>query len=255
MSFKAPTFLLGLALIAQVVALVPAEIVTYGDRDAFCAATGAIPQPPLPDLGLIPGGDEAMVTFGDLTYSVSPPSTGFYVSEGSADVSWTPLLPGSQIAINGPENLNVDVAVPVFAIGFLFLEPGESASGQGCQAPCHDTTFQVTLLSGDTAVGSFEFNRPEDRPAFVGVSADEPFDRIEIRDLTGTIDNEYFGRFYTEGAGCWGDLDGDHDVDLADLAALLASYLRCSYGDADGDGDTDISDLAMVLARYEQPCP
>jgi hypothetical protein len=54
---------------------------------------------------------------------------------------------------------------------------------------------------------------------------------------------------------CPGDLDGDGDVDLADLAQLLANYGMTSGaeyedGDLDGDGDVDLSDLAALLANY-----
>ncbi|MCK4871990.1 MAG: VCBS repeat-containing protein [Phycisphaerales bacterium] len=52
-----------------------------------------------------------------------------------------------------------------------------------------------------------------------------------------------------------GDLDGDGDVDQADLGILLASYEIDDGGDIDGDGDTDQSDLGMLLANYGQPCP
>ena len=38
---------------------------------------------------------------------------------------------------------------------------------------------------------------PDDVLAFIGVWTDAPFDRIEIIDTTATIDNEYFGKFYT----------------------------------------------------------
>jgi len=52
-----------------------------------------------------------------------------------------------------------------------------------------------------------------------------------------------------------GDLDGDGDVDLSDLAQLLANYGVTSgatyeMGDIDGDGDVDLSDLAALLANY-----
>jgi hypothetical protein len=52
-----------------------------------------------------------------------------------------------------------------------------------------------------------------------------------------------------------GDLDGDHDVDLADLAQLLGSYGEISDmtyydGDLDGDGDVDLADLADLLGQY-----
>ncbi len=54
-----------------------------------------------------------------------------------------------------------------------------------------------------------------------------------------------------------GDIDGDGDVDLADLALMLSSYNLC-VGDAnynpdadlDGSGCVDLSDLALLLANY-----
>lgn len=50
-----------------------------------------------------------------------------------------------------------------------------------------------------------------------------------------------------------GDFDGDGDIDLADLAVLLADF-GCSVhpctADIDGDGDTDLSDLAILLATF-----
>lgn len=50
-----------------------------------------------------------------------------------------------------------------------------------------------------------------------------------------------------------GDLDGDGDVDLTDLAMLLADFgcqTNTCVGDADGDGDTDLNDLALLLANF-----
>ncbi|MFQ5807734.1 MAG: choice-of-anchor tandem repeat NxxGxxAF-containing protein [Phycisphaerae bacterium] len=57
-----------------------------------------------------------------------------------------------------------------------------------------------------------------------------------------------------------GDLDGDDDVDLSDLAQLLAHYGMAegaTYhdGDLDGDGDVDLTDLAALLAAYGVSCP
>ncbi|MBU0617227.1 MAG: hypothetical protein KKI02_05895, partial [Planctomycetes bacterium] len=61
-------------------------------------------------------------------------------------------------------------------------------------------------------------------------------------------------------AGCPGDLDGDGDVDLTDLAVLLGNYGMTSGatyedGDLDGDGDVDLTDLAALLAVYGTTCP
>jgi hypothetical protein len=55
--------------------------------------------------------------------------------------------------------------------------------------------------------------------------------------------------------GITGDLDGDGDVDLSDLAILLSNYGTLSGanpedGDLDGDRDVDLSDLAALLASY-----
>ncbi len=56
-----------------------------------------------------------------------------------------------------------------------------------------------------------------------------------------------------------GDLDFDNDVDLSDLAQLLANYgmmegATYEDGDLDGDGDVDLSDLAALLANYGDSC-
>ncbi|MBU0616818.1 MAG: hypothetical protein KKI02_03800, partial [Planctomycetes bacterium] len=58
---------------------------------------------------------------------------------------------------------------------------------------------------------------------------------------------------------CFGDLDGDDDVDLADLAQLLSNYgvtggATYEDGDLDEDGDVDLSDLANLLSVYGTVC-
>jgi hypothetical protein len=66
-------------------------------------------------------------------------------------------------------------------------------------------------------------------------------------------------RLQCENTNCPGDLDGDLDIDIADLAQLLAHYGATSgatyeQGDLDGDGDVDLSDLAALLAVYGTGC-
>ena len=59
---------------------------------------------------------------------------------------------------------------------------------------------------------------------------------------------------------CVGDLDGDGEIALADLALLLAHYGTTGDaiyvdGDLDFDGDIDLSDLSALLAVYGMTCP
>jgi hypothetical protein len=61
------------------------------------------------------------------------------------------------------------------------------------------------------------------------------------------------------GPECPGDLDTDLDIDLQDLAVLLANYGILSgatyqQGDIDADGDVDLSDLSALLAVYGTTC-
>ena len=61
-------------------------------------------------------------------------------------------------------------------------------------------------------------------------------------------------------APCPGDLNGDRQADLSDLAALLShlgqvSGATLAMGDADGDGDVELSDLAIFLAAFGTMCP
>jgi hypothetical protein len=72
---------------------------------------------------------------------------------------------------------------------------------------------------------------------------------------------ELTGGFWPAVEGfCFGDLDGDRDIDLTDLARLLGNYgetagMTYEDGDLDGDEDVDLADLAALLAVYGTTCP
>jgi PQQ-like domain len=58
---------------------------------------------------------------------------------------------------------------------------------------------------------------------------------------------------------CDGDVDGDNDVDLTDLATLLANFgisgATREQGDLNGDTIVDLSDLSILLANFGSNCP
>ena len=53
---------------------------------------------------------------------------------------------------------------------------------------------------------------------------------------------------------CTGDLDGNGEVGVDDVLALLAAYQLNADGDCDGDGDTDVDDLLVLISAWG-PCP
>lgn len=67
------------------------------------------------------------------------------------------------------------------------------------------------------------------------------------------------GAYEFQGATCFGDLDGDGEIALSDLAQLLGHYgitAGASYedGDFDCDGDVDLAELAALLGVYGTTC-
>ena len=52
--------------------------------------------------------------------------------------------------------------------------------------------------------------------------------------------------------GCGGDLNGDGNVDGADMGLLLAQW-GTADGDINGDGTVDGADMGMLLAQWG-PC-
>lgn len=181
-------FMLLTVLIIFYVARVSANAttITFSDKSQFLASTGSTSATgPLPSLSFVENGQ----TIGSVIFSAAS-TYGLWIG---GNLDWTLLHPGNEIAIDGPENLNVDLASPVLALGFDFVEPTFTQ----CYIYCSDSTFSVTLKNGTTTVDSFMFNAPDNVLAFIGVWTDTPFNRVEIRDTTATIDDEFFGQFYT----------------------------------------------------------
>lgn len=169
-----------------------ANFAVYDNKTPFLAATSATSATgPLPNLGVVWSGT---TTIGSVTFSGVGGWT-FYV--GLAGSDWTTLLPGNEIAINSTENLDVGFANPVYSAGFEFTEPLWDANSPYVGTTPNDSPFIVTLKLGTASIGSFGFNAPDNVASFVGVWSDTAFDRMEIREVTPAVDDEYFGEFYT----------------------------------------------------------
>ena len=182
-------------VIAVIILIIPslsnATIATFDDYSAFITATLATSATgPLPDLGRIPGGAAASSTVGTVTFTITLPSWELYIGTAGAGYGvpddWTPLLPGPDIAISDIENLNADFNAPVFSAGFFFANPYNDGR-----------LFTVSLLNGSVPVGSFTYAPPPNQALFYGVGSDLAFNRMEIRETVGGVENEYWGQFYT----------------------------------------------------------
>jgi len=182
-----------IAVVAGLLLAVPAysTVVTFDDKRTFLSSTGATrasgPIPPLGNVGSTPTTVRGVTFFSNngLWFGVV----------GEPEINWTRLLPGHEIAINSFENLDVSFAAPVYSYGFDFVEP--EFSTPNINAPFVDSTFNLALFSDTTPVGAFMFNAPNDVAAFIGVWSDMAFNNVQIREIVGGGENEFFGRVYT----------------------------------------------------------
>lgn len=179
-----------------------AGISVYNDQAAFLSATGASSA-----TGALPSltGSRNVAHIGSVRFA-DVNGYGFWVGglEAYQPSDWTTLLPGHEIAINHVENLDVVFDAPVFSAGFGFAEPGPQPPANGSSPyannasyPYADSTFTVTLKAGASVVGAFSFNAPDETGSFVGVWSHLAFDRMDIRETAGGIEDDYFGEFYS----------------------------------------------------------
>lgn len=172
-----------------------AALITYTDRAGFLASTGATDQTgTIPTIG---------IAFGTRTVGNVAVTAGSWVAG-----DWSSLLSGNEIIISnggGPsiytDSVDFGFGGLVYSAGFDFHEPG-TATGtiDGCNLACAESTFEITLRNAGAAVGSFQFNAPNDTAAFIGVWSTVGFDLLEIREIVGTDDNEFYGSVYAGSA-------------------------------------------------------
>lgn len=133
----------------------------------------------------------ASFTLDKLKFTIARPPRETFNLRG---IDWTNRIPGVDLAVNGVESFDVEIDYPIDSFGFDFVEP-EFDPLVG--ATFIDSTFEITLLNSESVIDSFEFQRPNDIASFVGFSSNSPFDKVEIREIVGGAENEFFGSFYT----------------------------------------------------------
>lgn len=178
----------GVALFVMLPSFAQGALIQFSNRADFLAQTGSSAATSIPTDS--PGNKGASYTSGSLTFSVVFGDV-FVVSD------WTSLLPGNELSLPGFESFDVTVnSGIVYSFGFDFVEP---QFGPNVGGTFVESTFAVQLLNGLTPVAAFSFARPNDSASFVGIWADpgEGFNRVQIRELIGGAENEFFGQFYT----------------------------------------------------------
>jgi hypothetical protein len=157
------------------------------DTDFAAAVSGLVSL-----TGTLPniGNAGTSVTVGDATLSAG---NTIFIEDG-----WSTLIAGNEIAISGPENLDVSLNVdPSTAFGFYFHEPGTATTKlNGCNTACVDSTFTISFYLNNVLVGSTLFAPANDSLIFWGVILDTAFDEVRFVETIGGIDNEFFGEMY-----------------------------------------------------------
>jgi len=203
-----------------------------------------------------PGGWENMTETAKLT-----------ASEGDADdqFGWSVSMSGDVAVIGAKED------DPYYAgSAYVFQKPAagwanmtESLKLTGSALDSRDRFGWSVSISGHTAlIGAKEDDDGGSNAgaayAFAGLSDCNDNGVLDICDIAdGTSPDANGNGIPDECEGCAGDVDGDGDTDLSDLAALLTAYGsfvgQPSYNanaDFDDDEDVDLSDLAFLLADY-----
>ncbi|MEQ8960898.1 MAG: hypothetical protein RLP02_23740 [Coleofasciculus sp. C2-GNP5-27] len=89
-----------------------ASVTVYDDKTTFLDETGAVGTSPFPNLG------STLSSFSHENLTFTP--TG--LNTLNLHTNHTKYLPGIDLALNGVEDLNVDILQPVISFGFDFVE-------------------------------------------------------------------------------------------------------------------------------------
>jgi hypothetical protein len=115
----------------------------------------------------------------------------------------TPVIPGKELAVFGPEHVDVNFARPVIAFGLLLQDGYKVGTASSLACPPADSQFELTLRSGEDVVAGYRVDPPIDELFFVGITSTRPFDRVEIREVGALLredrtacEDDFFGPMF-----------------------------------------------------------
>ena len=221
------------------------DVVIFESKEEFLNVTNSVAAteiPSTPDT-FFPSG--AGFTSGDLSFALLPPASRFVIDE------LTQRLDGNDLGLSNVENFSVTLNVGnVSEFGFDFVEP-EFDGGLG--APFFDSVFEITIKSNSEIIFQFEFERENDSAQFVGFSMldGSTFDQVEIREIIGGLENDFFGQFYIgSNDSILGDVNLDGEVNLLDVAPFVEAVTSGEFlpaADINCDGAVDLLDVAPFV--------
>jgi hypothetical protein len=167
---------------------------------------------------------------------------GLYVYSSDVSIINTIMWNDAPQEISSPS----EYGTTDISVGYSDVQGGEGAVEIHPNHPLYWLAGNIDTNPLFVAPGAGDYSLLEDSPC---IDAGDP---NSYPDPDGTVAD--MGAFYFD-QGIVGDLNGDGQVDLSDLAQLLAHYGTPSGalpedGDLDGDGDVDLSDLAALLGHY-----
>jgi len=169
----------------------------------------------------------------------SNPTTGYVgVQRGTPGAMNLLQVGGGQNTFGQALPPGTGIAESANVIGAVGQGGAEILAHGSFPAPSVEGTYVFTLANARANVVTTVNAPPELSPA-----------------VSAAVDTTLGSFSFTVGGGIPGDLDGDGDVDLTDLAVLLANFgtltgATYEQGDIDGDGDVDLADLATLLANF-----
>lgn len=195
------------------------QAATFTDETAFLAASGdATPH----TTGTIPRGTTSRSFTDGLTVSTLGPEMASASVFGGSNQGID-----NAILISGNEDLNFAFGQTRFGFGLEIYEAASDTSINGCGvAVCVESTFTFTFINGSTVVGTESFAPANDVVTFFGATFAGGFDRVKMRETSGSNDNERFGGFVSTAAPAPVPLPASALLLLAGVAGLGAMRRR-----------------------------